>query len=171
MNSGSDSCPIRAFALPLEKLNSIASERRKTELGIAMALSTDLEYPFSWSHIEKECNMDMHFQRVYGVCLGKKEAIELIKDYAAEDISIDVFLKRYTNKKYEDFFAREAAMGERRAMLATHAEWLHLYGYTNDPLSLPNGIAERLPSDWSSQRENMIRKYSLSPTLDYKVSK
>lgn len=160
-----ESCKIRAFDLPLAKIDTLGSSNRKTELAIALALSTDLEYPFRCLHIDQACKMmDVRFQRIYGICLGKKEAQVLIEDYISEKISPSSFLRNYRNQDYKELFGYEAAMGERRAMLATFAEWLHLFGYTDYPLTLPDAIAQWLPDDWDSQRADLITKLKLQKT-------
>ena len=165
-----ESCKIRAFDLPLSKINTLSSSR-KTELAIALALSTDLEYPFRCLHIDQTCKMmDVRFQRIYGICLGKKQAQMMIEDYISETISPSSFLKKSRQQDYEKLFGYEAATGDRSAVLATFAEWLHLFGYTDYPLNLPNAVAQWLPDDWDNQRANLIAKLKL-PTTETLLSK
>jgi hypothetical protein len=155
----------KVFDKPLDTLNNFPSTDQKTDLAIAMALSTDLKYPFSWLHIHEECKFDIHYQRVYGICLTKKEARGLIEDFSVEKIGEAAFLKNYTKARYQELFSREAPLGEKKAMLATHAEWLHLCGYSNHQLPFPEIFSKWLPEDWDSRRENAIRKFNLPPTV------
>lgn len=160
----SSSCP-KVFDKPLDILKKLPSADQKTDLAIAMALSTDLEYPFSWLHIDEECKFDIHYQRTYGICLTKKEAHILIEDFAVGQIGKAAFLKNYNKARYKEFFLREAPLGEKKAMLATYAEWLHLCGYSKHQLPLPDVFAEWLPEDWDRRRKNTIKKFNLPLTV------
>ncbi|MFK8185574.1 MAG: hypothetical protein AB8B99_19530, partial [Phormidesmis sp.] len=152
------------FDEPLSVLKQLTHPEKKVNLAISMALSTDIEYPFSHLHIQEESRFDVHKQRVYGICLTKKKARVLIKEFAVEEISEAKFKKDYTKNRYKELFRRDAPLGERKAMLATYAEWLHLCGHGSYPLLLPDEFKQLLPEDWDSKRGAMVEKYELSPT-------
>ena len=152
------------FDEPLSILEQLTHPEKKINLAIAMALSTDIEYPFSHLHIQEESRFDVRDQRIYGICLTKKKARILIKEFSVEDISEAAFKKNYTKDKYKALFLRDAPLGQKKAMLATYAEWLHLCGHGSYPLLLPNEFKQLLPENWDGKRRAMVEKYDLSPT-------
>lgn len=152
------------FDEPLSVLKQLPYPEKKVNLAIAMALSTDIEYPFSHLHIQEESRFDVHDQRIYGICLTKKKARVLIKEFAVEEISEAKFKKDYTKDRYKALFLRDAPLGQRKAMLATYAEWLHLCGHGSYPLLLPDAFRQLLPENWNDRRKVVIEKHELLPT-------
>ncbi len=155
----------KIFKISLDALDKLPSPTQKVDLAVAMALSIDMEYPFSWFHIKEECTWNVNLQKEYGICLTKKEANKFIEEFTAVKIGDWAMLKNYTKASYKELFERDAALDEKKkAILATHAEWLHWCDYGKYQPPLPEPFESRLPKDWSERRMRLVKKFNLVKT-------
>lgn len=150
---GNTSAPSVKYSLyiddrAIEALTTLPTADQKLAFAKALKRSITLDIdgniplaPSSVEDIAKLHGFSPRIQREFGLALNKQEAKKFLANFGYPvNKSFD---KLYSKTEYHDMFGKEPTIINKRQILLTYAEWLHLVNFEFQP-EIPDSIASLL---------------------------